>query len=175
MYERTEAGFREGHGSRFMTATEDKRRIKMKTTSIKLAALIAVALITVMAVGPFAAARTVRPPVTLAGMAGPWQATVIGEGKGCGFGSKLLNFTLNSSGQAPDATWSYNTVSCSSDTVTATFTITSLNSDGNGTAELTVGGNTLHFTIQVNPTSNMFNLVDLTDTGNYEEGSAIRQ
>jgi hypothetical protein len=145
----------------------------MKAMNNKVSALlVALTVVAVMAMAsPFAAAED----ITVAKLAGSWQATVIGEGPGCGFGSKLLTFTLNSSGDSTSGTWHYSTVSCGQDSEPAVFNITSLDSDGSGTADLTVGGNTYTYTIQVNSSVNVFNLVDITDASQYEEGSAIKQ
>jgi hypothetical protein len=95
--------------------------------------------------GPLASAEDSRT-VKLANLAEGWQATVIGEGPGFGFGSKLLNFTLNATG--------------SSDIVSGIFTVTSLNTNGSGTAQLHIGDNILNFTIQMNPTSTVFNIAE---------------
>jgi hypothetical protein len=154
-----------------MKATNGKTRNKVS------ALLFALAMVVAMAVAaPSAAAENAHPQVvTVAKLAGSWQATVIGQGPGCGFGSKLLTFTLNSSGDSTEATWAYSTVGCSTFSESASFAITSLNSDGSGTAQLTVGGSVFNWTIQVNSAANLFNIVDITDSGNYEEGSAIKQ
>jgi hypothetical protein len=155
--------------------------MKMKLTSNKTynrltALLIALTLVAFSAAAPLAAAENPQPAsVTLAKLAGSWQATIIGEGPGCGLGSKLLTFTLNSSGESTTATWSYSTTGCSTFSESASFAITSLKSDGSGTAKLTVGGYVFNYTIQVNTTASVFNMVDITDADNYEEGSAIKQ
>jgi|ERR1700733_2237680 len=118
----------------------------------------------------------VRPAITESQLAGAWQATVVGQGA-CGFGTKLVTFTLNSAGEATNAVWSYHTVGCGDSKVTGqTFKITSLKSDGAGTATLTLGpGTKLTFSIQVAPNQQVFNLVDFTDANDYEEGVAIKQ
>jgi len=152
----------------------------MKATNHKMqnrvsALLVALTLVTVMAAAaPFAAAENVRPAVTLASLKGSWQGTLVGQG-GCGMGSKLLNFTLNSSGESTSGTWTSNTVSCGSVTNSLTFTINSLNSDGSGTATAEAGTGVFHYNIQVNGASNVFNIVEVTDAGNYEAGTAIKQ
>jgi hypothetical protein len=133
------------------------------------ALLIALAVVTVMAV-----AAPTASAVTMSSLKGSWQATVIGQG-GCGFGSKLLTFTLDSTGSSTSGTWSSSTTGCGTSTVALTLTITSLNSDGSGQATVEAGSGTFHFDIQVSPASNVFNLVDIIDSGNYEEGTAIKQ
>jgi hypothetical protein len=154
--------------------------MKMKTTSNKNhnkmpALLMAVTLVAVMSVAaPFATAEVHPNVIKLANLAGSWQATLIGQG-GCGFGSKLLTFTMNASGDSTTGNWSSNTTGCGTSSVALTVTITSLNSDGSGTARLEAGSGVFHFNIQVNPTSNVFNLVDITDSANYEEGTAVKQ
>jgi hypothetical protein len=57
-----------------------------------------------------------------------------------------------------------------------TFNIISLNSNGSGTAGLTCGtGCGWTFAIQVAPDRSSFNMVDVTDPGNFLEGTAIHQ
>jgi hypothetical protein len=147
------------------------RRIEMKAMNKNKISAVVLALMvaTVMAVAAPSASA-----VTLASLKGSWQATVIGQG-GCGMGSKLLTFTLDSGGVSTSGTWASSTVSCGAGSVPLTFTITSLNADGSGTATVDAGTGVFHFDIQVNAASNMFNLVDISDANNYEEGSAIKQ
>lgn len=158
-----------------MKTTNNNTRFSSKPA--RLAILVALMLVTLVAVAiPAAAAEKAKPEITLAKLKGAWQATVYGEG-GCGEGSKLVTFTLNSGGVATDAVWSYHTTGCGDATITGqTFEITTLNSDGSGTATLTIGGGvTLSFSIQVSGSGQVFNLVDITDSGNYEEGTAVKQ
>jgi hypothetical protein len=105
---------------------------------------------------------------------GAWQVTLYGQG-GCGVGTTQVNFTL-SNGVGTAANRSH-TVGCGDSTTTGnTFTITSLSSNGSGTAGLTCGvGCGFTFDIQVAPDRASFNLVDLTDPGNFLEGVAIHQ
>jgi len=111
---------------------------------------------------------------TLARLAGPWQATLVIDG-GCGLGTKLVDFTLNSNGEGP-ASASYHTPGCGNNEQTGTMTITSLTGSGSGTAELNFGGSAVFtFSIQVSANGQVFNMVDVTDSGNYDEGSAVRQ
>ncbi|HUA16499.1 MAG TPA: hypothetical protein VMG31_14475 [Verrucomicrobiae bacterium] len=109
-------------------------------------------------------------------LAGPWQVTLYGQG-GCGVGTVQVNFTLNSSGVSTAATSRAHNVGCGDYTTTGnTFTITSMTFNGSGTASLTCGsGCGFTFDIQVAPDRSSFNLVDLTDPGNFLEGVAIHQ
>lgn len=105
---------------------------------------------------------------------GAWQVTLYGQG-GCGVGTTQVNFTLSNG--VGTATNKAHTVGCGDSTSTGnTFTITSLSSNGSGTAGLTCGvGCGFTFDIQVSPDRATFNLVDLTDPGNFLEGVAIHQ
>ncbi len=107
-------------------------------------------------------------------LAGAWQAAIIANG-GCGVGSKVVTFTLNTEGAATNAVETFNTPTCGEGTQKGTFTVTSLSADGSGKATLDFGGNVFNFVIQVNSTANEFNMVEITDSGNYELGTAILQ
>ena len=115
------------------------------------------------------AGNIVTPDLT-----GSWQLTLYGQG-GCGIGSALVTFTLNSSGVATNATETEHTVGCGDSTSTGnTFTILSLNANGSGTAGLSCGtGCGFLFNIQVSPDRSTINLVDLSDGGNFLAGTAI--
>ena len=110
--------------------------------------------------------------ITKADLAGPWQATLIGN-TGCGLVSMLVTFTLDSSGTATNATIKGHlsgpsTSTCTDGTVTTgqTFTIFSLNSNGSGTAGLSCGPDCgWVFNIQVAPDRGIANLTDV-DTAN---------
>jgi hypothetical protein len=108
-------------------------------------------------------------------LTGNWQVTLYGQG-GCGVGTSQVNFNLNSSGVGTATNVSH-TVGCGDSTTTGnTFTITSLSTNGSGTAGLTCGtGCGFTFAIQVAPDRSMFNLVDLTDPNNFLQGVAIHQ
>ena len=140
-----------------------------KTKNRISALLVALAVVTVMAV-----AAPTASAVTVASLTGSWQGTIMGQG-GCGLGSKLINFTLDSGGFSTSGSWNANTVSCGVVSEPLTFTITSLGANGAGSATMTAGGLVLHLDIQVNPASNVLTLVDISDAGNYEEGTAIKQ
>jgi len=109
-----------------------------------------------------------------ADLTGAWQVTLYGDG-GCGIGSTLVTFTLNSSGVASNATETSHSVGCGDGTSTGnTFTIQSLNPDGSGTASLTCGaGCGFNFNIQVSPDRSVFNLVDVSDPGNFFAGTGL--
>jgi hypothetical protein len=92
----------------------------------------------------------------------------------CGVGTKLVTFFINPNGPVL-ATEKFHTDTCGDNTITGTFTITSLNALGTGTAQLYMTGVTFNFNIQVAPSDEIFNMVDITDAWNYEEGTAIRQ
>jgi hypothetical protein len=114
-------------------------------------------------------------PIPVSRLAGSWQATLIIDG-GCGLGTKLVNFDLDSSGVGT-ATANYHTPGCGNNEETGTMEITSLNDtfNGSGTAQLIFGSTVFNFKIQVAPNGQVFNMVDITDSGNYEKGLAIRQ
>jgi hypothetical protein len=159
------------------SATKSRRQSAWLAARPALA--IALLLVTFASVAIPAAAQDedkgARPEVTFAKLKGTWLASMYGQG-GCGVGTKLLSITFNSSGVATDVSDSYHTVSCGNDTILGlTFTITSLNSTGTGFATLSGSGPTLNYAIQVSQNSQMMTLVDITDSGNYEEGSAVKQ
>ena|ERR1700730_370146 len=116
--------------------------------------------------------------INKADLSGPWQVTLIDSMPGCGISTERVNFTLNSSGLSTNATTVTHGSVCGDFTSTGTFTITSLSSNGSGTAHLTVCTNPgceFTFSIQVSPDRSVFNLVDITDPGNFWEGVAIHQ
>ena len=147
-----------------------------KHRSVRLAVLVALGLITVAAM--------VRPSkasignVSKSDLAGAWQMTIIGE-TGCGFGTTLYTFTLNSSGSSSNVSGTYHTVGCGDGTSAGnTFTINTLNANGSGTANLTCGPACgWNLNIQVAPDRSTFNVVDVASVnpGNYIEGVAVHQ
>ena len=149
----------------------------MKTTSNntqnKLRALLAALALVTLIVVPSATAAS-KKPVTLASIAGSWQATLFSSAD-CGIGTQILIFTLNSGGAATDVQISTTRPSVNGKDNNQTLTITSLNADGSGTAQLDIEGTTLTLNIQVNPSSTVFNIVDSTDKGQYHEGTAVKQ
>jgi hypothetical protein len=121
---------------------------------------------------------------TLQALAGTWQATLLGN-TGCGLQSMLVTFTLNSSGQATDAANTGHFLNggdagCQDGATSSgnTFSITSLNSDGSGTAGLSCGSDCgWTFQIQVSRDGTEFNLVDVDpqNPNNLLQGVAILQ
>ena len=107
-------------------------------------------------------------------LAGTWQIT-LGGVTGCGQATELANITLNSNGSGTGTLQTHG--SCGDSSLTAqTFTISSLKTNGSGTAGLSCGtGCGWAFTIQVSPDRSSFNLVDITDPGNFLEGTAVHQ
>lgn len=144
--------------------------MKKLSPSVRLAGMLALGLIAI--------AVMVRPSkasignISKADLAGPWQATLVGN-TGCGLVSMLVNFTLNGSGTATNATITThlsgpNTSGCTDGSVTTgqTFTVSSLNSNGSGIAGLSCGpGCGWVFNIQVAPDRGIANLID-ADTAN---------
>ena len=135
-------------------------------------ALLLVATITFVTSSFSAQDAKAAPAITIPQLAGPWQATLIGN-TGCGLVSMLVNFTLDSSGTATDATFTThlsgpNKGGRIDGTVTTgqIFTINSLNSNGSGTAGLSCGtGCGWEFQIQVSKNHQVANLTDV-DTAN---------
>jgi hypothetical protein len=88
-------------------------------------------------------------PITLSQLAGNWQATLVIDG-GCGLGTKLVAFNLNSSGEG-NAAAVYHTPGCGNNAPAGKIVIASLNIAGTGTAELILGATVFSFNIQVSP------------------------
>jgi hypothetical protein len=141
----------------------------------RFALLSALSLVTTLAHGQTA----VEPAtVTIAELDGSWSAAIVGN-TGCGFTSQYVTFTLNSAGTGP-AVLTQNSASanpgCGPSSTDQTFTINSLNANGTGTASFSCGpacGWT--FNIQVAPSRQIFNMVDVVNDDNYLAGTAIRQ
>jgi len=112
--------------------------------------------------------------VSKSDLAGNWQIT-LGGFTGCGQSTELATITLNANGAGTGTLQTHG--SCGDSSLTGqTFTILSLKANGSGTAGLSCGtGCGWAFTIQVSPDRSTFNLVDISDPGNYLEGSAIHQ
>jgi len=112
--------------------------------------------------------------VNKADLAGNWEIA-FGGFTGCGQSAELADVTLNGSGVGSATLHTHG--NCGDSTVTGqTFTITSLKSNGSGTAGLSCGASCgWTFSIQVSPDRSTINLVDLTDPGNYLSGTAIHQ
>jgi hypothetical protein len=111
-------------------------------------------------------------------LAGKWQVAIYGQG-GCGIASSLVTFTLSAKGVATNASETSHTAGCGDSKSSGnTFTVTSLNADGSGTANLTCGTACgFNYNIQVSPDRSTFNLVDVStaNPGNFQIGTAIHQ
>ncbi len=157
-----------------MKTTHNTTQFNHNLKSARLAALAALALITfVSAVAPVEAQEVkLRPAITVASLAGTWQVAMELNG-GCGVGSKVVIFTLNASGTGP-ASYQANTAECGPGSGTGTMTVTSLNADGSGIGVLSLNfvGN---FDIQVSPNGQVMNMVEVSDTGNYDVGTAVKR
>ena len=115
--------------------------------------------------------------ISKADLAGSWQVSLVSSGGGCGAGTAQVNFTLNNTGTATNATEVSHSSGCGDSVATGqTFTISALSSNGSGTAGLSCGpGCGFTFAIQVAPDRATFNLVDVTDPGNFLGGTAVHQ
>jgi hypothetical protein len=104
--------------------------------------------------------------------------TIVGQ-TGCGFGTTLYTFTLNSGGTSSNVTGTSHSAGCADGTTSGnTFTVETLNGNGTGTANLTCGtGCGWNLNIQVAPDRSVFNVVDVSpaNPGNYIEGVAVHQ
>lgn len=145
----------------------------MKNRRVHLALVLVLVIATIVA--------TVRPGkasignVSKSDLAGAWQGTFFGN-TGCGVSTEVFDFTLNANGSGTANATSH-TSGCSDGTAKGLpITITSLSSNGSGTLNLSCGtGCGFNFSIQVFPDRSTFNLVDVSDPGNYLEGTAIHQ
>jgi hypothetical protein len=150
--------------------------MKKHSLPMRFAGVVALAIVALVA--------TVRPGkasignVSKSDLAGNWQLTTVGQ-TGCGFGTTLYTFTLNSSGSSSNVAGTSHTAGCGDGSSTGqSFTIQSLNSNGSGTANLTCGtGCGWNLTIQVSPDRSTFNVIDVSpaNPGNYIEGVAVHQ
>ena len=147
--------------------------MKSRRSIARLFALVALSLFAVTIT--FVKTSHATGNITKSDLVGPWQVTLYSQG-GCGVASNQVNFTLNGSGVGT-ATIKSHSAGCGDTTSSGnTFTVTSLSTNGSGTAGLTCGaGCGFTFTIQVSPDRSTFNLVDLTDPNNFLEGVAIHQ
>jgi hypothetical protein len=143
-----------------------------KTKNRVSALLVALAVVALMAgAAPSAAAED----ITIASFAGSWTVSYHSNAS-CGNGTHIQMFTLDSSGVSSSFADTYNTSKCGQgQNHDETFTIDSVDADGTGTATYSNGGNPLTFTIQLNPSKNVFSLVDTTDVGQYWSGMAVKQ
>jgi len=150
--------------------------MKNVRASVRLAGLFALGLVTIVAM-----VRTSKASignVSKSDLAGPWQMTVIGQ-TGCGFGTTLYTFTLNSAGVASNVNATSHTAGCGDLTTTnASFQINTVSSNGSGTASLGCGvGCGWGLNIQVAPDRSVFNLIDVAaaNPNNFIEGTAVHQ
>ena len=157
----------------------------MKLKAVRFA-FVAMLCVAAFGVGSGQLGQLARPAhadnaITVSDLKGSWQAALLWSNSGCGPMSGLLNFTLDSTGNAPSATLVGHAGAapgCGDQTTTQTFTIKSLNPDGSGTAGLTCGaGCGWEFNIQVDRKATIFNMVDVNPNNpdNYVSGTAIRQ
>ena len=94
---------------------------------------------------------------------------------GCGIGAKFVTFKLNTSGSG-DASENAATPGCGPVTGgTGTVAITSLNSDGNGTATLSFGGTDFEYQIQVSQNGQVMTMAEVNSSVNYEVGTAVKE
>jgi hypothetical protein len=152
-----------------------KATMKHYRQPARLALSSVLMLVVLTSLVTFGAAAEVKakPPITIAGLAGPWQVAVVGN-TGCGISSMLFTGTLNAQGKST-GTLTFNS-GCGLSTTTESFNILSLNANGSGTAGLTCGSSCgWIFNIQVSPSRQVFNMVDVTDPDNWLAGSAVRK
>jgi hypothetical protein len=150
--------------------------MKKNCQRVRIAMLIALGLVAIVAT-----VRTSKASIgniSKADLAGAWQMTIVGQ-TGCGFGTTLYNFTLNSNGSSSNVTGTYHTVGCGDGSSSGnSFTVQSLNSNASGTANLTCGPSCgWNLNIQVAPDRSTFNVVDVSSAnpGNFIEGVAVHQ
>lgn len=146
----------------------------------RLVLLAALCLVTVIAVVKRSKASV--GSITKADLSGAWQMTLFGN-TGCGLHSMLVTFTLNAVGSATNATITSHVTQgspCTDGSVSTgnTFTVSTLNANGTGTAGLSCGpGCGWAFNIQVAPDRSVFNVVDVSTTNpnNLLQGVAVHQ
>lgn len=151
------------------------KHFRQQYSTPRLAALLALCLAAVVSLTNLSRASIGN--VSKADLAGNWQVSLLSSGGGCGPGTTQVTFTLNANGAATNATEVSHSSGCGNTTSTGnTFTISSLNTSGAGTAGLSCGpGCGFTFAIQVAPDRGSFNLVDITDPGQFIAGTAIHQ
>lgn len=139
----------------------------------KLFLVLALLVVTVGSLAGVSVAAE-RPAITIAQLSGPWQIALVGN-TGCGVTSLQFNGTLNTSGTSTGTLT--DSSGCGLTSSTATFSIITLNTNGSGTAGLTCGtGCGWTFNIQVTINKQMFNLVDVVNSGsNVLAGTAVKQ
>lgn len=135
--------------------------------------LVVLSLVTIVSGG---GQSTEAATIATQNLFGPWQITLTGV-TGCGVSTLLVNLTLDTTGKDTNATIVTHSAGCGDGPLPGqTFQIISLNPNGSGMAGLSCGpGCGFTFAIQVAPDATIFNLVDITDPGNFLEGVAIHQ
>jgi hypothetical protein len=140
--------------------------------SVRVAMAAVLVFVSVLSLATVSAAAD-KAPVTIAELAGPWRLVFVGN-TGCGISALQFTGTLSTSGVATGTL--IGNSACGPSNNTQTLTITSLNANGSGTAGLTCGtGCGWTFDIQVSPSRQVFNVVDVTDPNNWLAGSAVKQ
>ena len=148
----------------------DSRSRKLRLMRPAIGAFIGVVTLTVLARSSQATGT-----ITMGDLSGPWAMTIVGN-TGCGITSMYVTFTLNTAGSGSASTTSNSSGCGSSTSSNLPFTINTLNANGSGTASLSCGtGCGWGFNIQVSPDRSMFNVVDVSNPGNYLQGMAIHQ
>jgi len=153
---------------------ENTRKLRRQAALLALFAVITLVALASLTTLSSAADTAVKPQVTIAQLKGPWAMTLTGV-TGCGATTMYVTFTLNAKGSG-DATQIGHSSGCGDGKGVAPFVIRTLNANGSGTANLSCGsGCGWDFIIQVSPDHKVFNLVDVTNVGNFVEGTAIFQ
>jgi hypothetical protein len=150
--------------------------MKQLVNNRRVSAWLALAAVPVLAAILMAQTQRSPRPITVAQLAGPWSASLIGN-TGCGWTTLAVDFTLDSSGAAM-ATYRGHSSGCGDSTSTEPFSVQVVYPNGSGSANLSCGtacGWQLH--IQVAPNREIFSLVDVdpANPGNFLSGVAIRQ
>ena len=141
-----------------------------QSKSIRIALLIVLLL---TSVGALVTVSNAAEVITISQLAGPWEIALTGN-TGCGASSMLFAGNLDASGVATGSLV-FSSVQCGSSSGAQTFTITSLNAHGSGTANLSCGTNCgWDFNIQVAANEQTFSLVDLNRT-NGLAGTAVTE
>lgn len=108
-------------------------------------------------------------------LAGKWSAA-LGGNTGCGITSMFVTFTLNGSGVGA-ATILQHSTGCANTTIAGTFTVLTVDNNGQGTASLSCGASCgWSFKIQVASSGDAFILadVDAANPNNTPTGTALR-
>jgi hypothetical protein len=113
--------------------------------------------------------------IVKANLSGKWQIALTGF-TGCGNHALLMTVNLDNTASGATGTL-VGHGGCGDSTLSnQSFTVNQLGVNGSGTANMSCGdGCGWNFKIQVAPDRSTFNLVDVTDPGNYLVGTAVRQ